>query len=74
MDDEKTGRNTKTENAPSSMDTAESIHMNLGLAFVKATKPTPQRFGEPLRRELEFVDGRRITKLDSPKRLQLLIK
>jgi hypothetical protein len=60
MDDEKTGRNTKTENAPSSMDTAESIHMNLGLAFVKATKPTPQRFGEPLRRELEFVDGRRI--------------
>jgi hypothetical protein len=41
MDDEKTGRNTKTENAPSSMDTAELIHMNLGSAFVKATKPTP---------------------------------
>jgi hypothetical protein len=60
MDDEKTGSSMKTENVPSSMDTAESIHMNLGLAFVKATKPTPQRFGEPLRRELEFVDGRRI--------------
>jgi hypothetical protein len=33
------------------MDTAESIHMNLGLAFVKATKPTPLPLGEQLRIE-----------------------
>ena len=55
MDDETTG--TKTENAPSSMDTAETIGMNLGLAFVKATKPTPLPLGEQLRRALEFVDA-----------------
>jgi hypothetical protein len=51
MDDEKTGSITETENAPSSMDTAESIHMNLGLAFVNMTKPTPLPLGEQLRVE-----------------------
>jgi hypothetical protein len=51
MDNEKTGSSTKTENAPSSMDTAESIHMNLGLAFVKATKTTALPLGEQLRVE-----------------------
>jgi hypothetical protein len=51
MDDEKTGRNTQMVNAPSSMDTAESIHMNLGLAFLKATKPTALPLGEQLRVE-----------------------
>jgi hypothetical protein len=48
---EKTGRNTQMVNAASSMDTAESIHMNLGSAFVKATKPTPLPLGEQLRVE-----------------------
>jgi hypothetical protein len=38
-------------NAASSMDTAESIHMNLGLAFVKATKPTALPLEEQLRVE-----------------------
>jgi hypothetical protein len=33
------------------MDTAEAIYMNLGLSFVKATKPTPLPLGEQLRIE-----------------------